>query len=115
MAVRADLSPGAQLAQAVHAAFQFCVEHPATAEVWYRHSNFLVVVAVPDEIALLTLDSLAYTVGLAHEVVREPDYNDTVTAVVLAPGSMARKLCAEFPLALKSLTLNGTAAKESVS
>jgi peptidyl-tRNA hydrolase len=80
---------------------QYCVEHPTQAEMWHRHSNFLVVVSVPDEVALLTLDSLAWTVGLSHEVVREPDYENSVTAVVLAPGPMARKLCAEFPLALK--------------
>lgn len=82
---------------------QFCVNHPAPAEVWHRQSNFLVVVAVPDEIALLTLDSLAWTLAVPHEVVREPDYGNTVTAVALAPVPMARKLCAEFPLALKGV------------
>jgi hypothetical protein len=82
---------------------QYCVNRPAPAEVWHRHSNFLVVVAVPDETALLTLDSLAWTLTVPHEVVREPDYDNTVTAVALAPVPAARKICAEYPLALKGV------------
>ncbi len=95
------MSPGQRLAQAVHAAFEFSVDHPSITEVWRRHSNFLVVVAVPDETTLLTLDSMAFTLGLQHTLVREPDYDNTVTAIALAPGKEARRLMAEFPLALK--------------
>lgn len=101
IAVRSDLKPGEQLAQGVHAAFEFSVDHPSITEVWRRHSNFLVVVAVPDETTLLTLDSMAFTLGLQHTLVREPDYDNTVTAIALAPGKEARRLMAEFPLALK--------------
>jgi hypothetical protein len=95
------LSPGQQLAQAVHAAFEFSVDHPTLTEVWRRHSNYLVVVAVPDEAALLSLANRAYSAELRHTVVREPDYGNTVTAVVLDPGTAASKLCSSYPLALK--------------
>lgn len=70
-------------------------------EVWRRHSNFLVVVAVPDEQALLDLANRAAQLSLCHTVVREPDYGDSVTAVALQPGAQAQKICAQLPLAPK--------------
>lgn len=89
------------MAQSTHAAFEFSVDFPSITEVWRRNSNFLVIVAVPDENALLYLANAASALGLKHTVVREPDYGNTVTAIALEPGDMARRLCAEFPLALK--------------
>ena len=105
MAVRGDLAPGQQLAQAVHSAFEFAVDFPTLTEVWRRHSNYLVIVAVPDEAALLSLANRAAEADLRHTVVREPDYGNTVTATVLEPGTAASKLCSQFPLALKEKVL----------
>lgn len=101
VATRADLSPGLQLAQSVHAAFHFFAEWPSLARSWLVESNFLVVVAVPDKDALAALAGLAVEEGIARTIVREPDLGDAITAVALEPGSIARRLCAEFPLALK--------------
>lgn len=113
IAVRADLPPGLQAAQAVHAAFQFYDEHPTQARSWLRRSNFLVVVAVPDEDALLELATeAAMGQGLCTTKVNEPDLGDEYTAIALQPGPEAGALCASFPLALRNAIDYPVFAKE---
>lgn len=68
---------------------------------WLVRSNFLVIVAVPDENALLDLITEASRRGIGRTAVREPDINDEVTAVALQPGIETQKLCANLPLALR--------------
>ena len=68
---------------------------------WIIQSNFLVVVSVPDENALLDLITEASRRGLRRTAVREPDIDNEATAVAIEPGQEAKKLCATFPLALK--------------
>ena len=82
---------------------QFWDEHPTFARSWLHRSNFLVVVSVPDEDALLALSSeatLGY--GLRTTRVMEPDLGDEYTALALEPGKKAADLCASFPLALRN-------------
>lgn len=94
------------MAQAVHAAFNFFHEHPTLVGPWLLRSNYLVIVAVPDESALLDLITEASTRGIARTAVREPDLaGEPVTAVAFAPGPPARKLCASLPLALREREL----------
>lgn len=102
--VRSDLPPGLQAAQAVHAAFAFYHEHPSVVKPWLIQSNFLVIVAVPDEDALLDLITEASKRGIVRTAVREPDCDNEATAVALAPCDESRRLCANLPLALKELT-----------
>lgn len=103
IAVRADLPPGLQLAQSTHAAFQFFDEHPTQARSWLHRSNFLVVVAVPDEDALLALAAEASLgKGLCTTKVHEPDLGDEYTAIAMQPGLEAGALCASYPLALRN-------------
>ena len=99
--MRADLPPGLQAAQAVHAAVEFAVSDPSTATRWHRESNFLVIVSVPDEGALTELLLRGVEAGVQVHSVREPDIGDELTAVAFEPGAGARKLCAELPLALR--------------
>jgi hypothetical protein len=113
---------------------EFAVAHPDITRSWRLDSNFLVVVAVPNEAQLFMLESVALTFGIKHTLVIEPDYGDQATAIALEPVPMSRKLCAQFPLALKEKgrersgasaprlcdvigpsTQYGTAEKESVS
>lgn len=68
---------------------------------WLEDSNFLVVVAVPDEDALAELAARAAEEGIIRTLVREPDLDNELTAVALQPGSEARRLCAQLPLALR--------------
>lgn len=101
IAVRSDLTPGLQLAQAVHAAFHFFAEWPSMSSQWLDESNYLVVVSVRDEQALAELAARAVEEGLARTLVREPDLDNSLTAVALQPGEEARRLCANYPLALR--------------
>ena len=98
IAVREDLSPGLAAAQAVHAAFAFAAEHPRLVEPWQRDSQYLVIVSVPDEMALVALASRAFGQGVALTTWHEPDMNDSATALALQPGENARRLCSSLPL-----------------
>jgi peptidyl-tRNA hydrolase len=101
IAVRRDLAPGPQLAQAVHAAIQFTQEWPDLVVPWYTESNFLVVVSLADEDALMDLADQAKELGVRYSITQEPDYGEAWTAVALEPGETARLLCACEALALK--------------
>lgn len=85
----------------MHAAFHFLHDHPSVVKPWILTSNFLVVVSVADENALLDLITEASRRGITRLAVREPDLDNEATAVALAPGHPAQKLCASLPLALK--------------
>lgn len=103
IAVRADMPPGLQVAQSVHAMAQFWDEHPTFARSWLHRSNFLVVVSVPNEDALLELAAQASLgQGLCTTKVNEPDLGDEYTAIAIQPGPQAAALCAEFKLALRN-------------
>lgn len=101
IAVRADLPPGLQAAQAVHAAFEFQDDFPEETRDWYYSSNYLVIVAVPDEDALHDLRRRAAARGIRYAYVREPDLGNQHTAITLGPGPAAKKLCANLPSALR--------------
>jgi peptidyl-tRNA hydrolase len=103
IAVRADIPPGLQTAQACHAAFQFYDEHPEVTREWIRTSNFIVIVNVNDENELLTLAAEA---SMGHNLVVskvvEPDLGDEFTAIAIEPGEKASALCASYPLCLRN-------------
>ncbi len=87
------------MAQSVHAAFTFADEHPEIAHEWHRDSQFLVVVSVPDEQALMDLTYAADDKGISLSLWREPDCHDQATAVALAPVPASKTLCSSLPLA----------------
>lgn len=96
--VRADLPAGAQLAQSVHAAIAFAIEHRERTRGWHADSNNLVVLAVPDEVALSALSASA--AELDHVEFREPDFGGELTAIALGAG--AERLVSSLPLALRA-------------
>jgi peptidyl-tRNA hydrolase len=97
--VRADLPIGAQIAQTAHASIEFSMQWHSLARSWMDSSNNLVVVAVPDELALAELITQAVEEGIAHTIVREPDFGNSITAVALEAGKTASRLCANMPCA----------------
>jgi len=99
--IRSDLPPGAQAAQAVHGAIAFMMEHPVTASYWHHKSNNLVVLQVPNEECLLHLAGRAQDAEVEHSVFREPDFDNTVTAVALEPAGA--RLVSNLPLALRAV------------
>jgi len=96
--VRNDLPIGLQAAQATHAAFQFAHEHPHLVRPWYRDSQYLIIVTVPDEIALIGRASHALKEGIAVSTWHEPDLDGATTTVAMQPGDVARRLCSNLPL-----------------
>ena len=87
------------MAQSIHAAFTFADEHPEIAHTWHRDSQFLVVVNVPDQFALLSLVDDARARGIDVSLWSEPDCDGEVTAIALAPVAASKTLCSSLPLA----------------
>ena len=90
-------------AQAVHAAFLFATEFPEVTEAWHRESNFVVVLQVPDEAALI--DRFHRLVPTTDRVVvTEPDLNDEATAFAVV-GPIAGRLLSDLPLCQKVVAM----------
>lgn len=101
MVTRSDLSPGQQATQSTHAAFKFAHEHPALMDSWYRESTYLVLLATPDEPSLAEILFTVDFDSLVFSAWREPDMDDALTAIAIAPSPMASKLLANLPLTLR--------------
>ena len=94
---RRDLSQGVQAAQTIHAAIQFCVEHPAEFKNWFQNSNYVCVLAVKDEKELLELyNNAKYKVKCS--MFKEPDLRQELTAIVLECCDESKKLCRKLKL-----------------
>jgi len=65
---------------------------------WHKHSNTLVVLAAPDELALHWLSQDAASAGLRLSRFHEPDLGGALTAVAFEPA--AGRLFGHLPLAL---------------
>lgn len=103
--MRADLAVGLAAAQAVHAALLFSTQHPVISGTWFVESQYLVIVTVPDEIALIGLASRALALGVPLSTWHEPDRDGEATAVALGPGAGARRVCANLPLLGRELVV----------
>lgn len=98
--VRADLPPGAQLAQSCHAAFAFGIDHPDVVRQWNASSNNLVCLRADNEQALVHLANRAVQCECLVTEFHEPDFNDQATAVVIA-GEQAKRVVSSLALALR--------------
>lgn len=102
---RSDIPIGFASAQCAHAAFIFARDRWNEAAPWLRDSQWLVIVTVPDEMQLEDLSSRAHLTGLIQSRWHEPDRDNELTAVTLAPGRGARLLCANLPLLGRELAV----------
>ncbi len=100
--VRADLPPGAQLAQSCHAVSAFAADFPKTHEDWHRHGQNLVVLQIPDEPALTALLEFAIGSDAVERVsmFREPDFGHQLTACAFDEG--ISRYVSSLPLALRA-------------
>ena len=98
--VRADLPAGAQCAQACHGLMAFAMQYPITAQYWYRKSNNLVVLQVPNEACLKNIALRASDEGFDYSVFHEPDFDDTITAIAIEPAG--KRILSNLSLALKA-------------
>lgn len=102
---RSDIPLGFASAQCAHAAFQFARDQWERTAPWMRDSQWLVIVTVSDEGSLEDLAFRAAQQTLPHSRWREPDRDNELTAVAIAPGRGARLLCANLPLLGRELAV----------
>lgn len=81
------------------------MKYPEITEVWHKESNFLVILTVENEDALLDLLDHVCDRGIKHVTFVEPDLDSEHTAVALEPSVDAEKLVANLPLALREEAL----------
>ena len=98
---RSDISAGYQAVQSGHAAIQFQFDHPEIAREWYLNSNYLALLSVANESELQQLAEEAASYDIRVSVFREPDVDNQITAIALAPHPKSKKLCSNLRLALK--------------
>ena len=104
---RRDLQPGLQAAQVAHAAFLFAYEHRALSQQWLKESNFLIILSMESEGALRALGREAELRNLPVSWFTEPDIDDQLTAIAIAPSPMTVELCSGLPLALREFNETG--------
>lgn len=99
------------MAQVAHGIAEFSIQHHRDFQRWVNESNYIVVLQVPDEEALLWhADVLSGFISsdLAHvqnfTLVHEPDI-DAHTVIVVSPGSYHTRLSG-LPLAGKELAIS---------
>jgi hypothetical protein len=98
---RRDLSIGQQAVQGQHGLAEFIFEHPEIAKEWHLNSDYLAFLSVENEQELITLMNKALARNIKFSIFRESDLDNQITALVLAPGGKAKKLCFNLSLALK--------------
>lgn len=99
--VRRDMPPGYQSVQSSHALLQFAIEFPEKFQEWHQKSEYLCVLSVSDEQELTKVIDTAKVMGIRCCVFREPDCNNSITAIAIEPGGKSRELLQHLPLALK--------------
>lgn len=87
--------------QAIHAAIQFQHEHPEYAQNWYNKSNYIGFLSVLNQDQLIELIEKIRKFDLKFSVFREPDIDNQITAIAIAPGNISKKICSNLKLALK--------------
>jgi len=79
----------------------FIEAHPDIDKDWYENSNNLVVLEVANEMELYSLCLHARSLDIPYAVFREPDFDNTITAIAMS--SKAKKLVSRLPLALQKV------------
>ncbi len=95
------MSPGAQLAQSVHAAFEFAFSYPELTKNWMDISNYITILSISNESELMLLIEKALDRDIELSLFLESDMNNELTALALAPCKESKKLCQKLKLALK--------------
>jgi hypothetical protein len=85
----------------MHALRQFTAEHPEIDKLWFEQSNYLGLLSVSNEKELMSLAEQATAHEIHFSIFREPDIDNEITAIALAPGPKSKKLCSRLPLALR--------------
>jgi hypothetical protein len=82
-------------------AFRFATEWNHTTNDWLDQSEYICILAAENEEELKNLMQQAAELYIPCEGFREPDLDNSLTAIALAPGEKSKKLCSHLKLALK--------------
>lgn len=88
--------------QSGHALAKFCIENPISANDWHTKSQFLIYLSLKDETALSKFIFKLDRHNVCYSIFREPDLNNSITAIALEPSDVTKKLVQKFPLALNN-------------
>ena len=97
---RQDLAQGPRAVQMAHALREFVARYPAIDAEWYRTSNTLALLEVSSEPDLAKLAQRAERRGVPVARFHEPDLDNALTAIAIAPSG--KSLCRVLPLALSA-------------
>ena len=92
---------GQQAVQSTHAAINFVFEHRNRAGPWFENSNYMVQLSVGTETDLLKLIEKCEKLKLTYTVFKEPDLNDSITAIAIEPSPITKKVVSHLPLLFK--------------
>lgn len=99
--VRSDLLPGQQASQICHALVEFSLQHREIYENWQKNSNYICLLQIENEQQLFNLSLLAKELHINGSLFREPDYDNSLTAIAFEPGKNSKKLLQKLKLAFK--------------
>lgn len=85
----------------MHAAFRFADEWRYTTQKWLDNSEYICILEIENESQLKELLQRARELDIPNSSFTEPDFNNSLTAIALAPCPESKKLCSALPLALK--------------
>lgn len=97
-----SLPAGQILSQSVHAAFQFAIQHNKLTIDWFNISNYICILETNKE-NLLKIIEKAKELSIPNSIIIEPDLNNEITAIALAPLGISKKICSNFKLALRDV------------
>lgn len=94
---RRDLEPGPQAVQSAHALAEYSFARPEEWARWHE-SNYLVMLTVADERELERLADELLQAEADPCIFREPDLNDSLTALCCLDGPASRRLTRALPM-----------------
>jgi hypothetical protein len=68
---------------------------------WFKESTYLILLSTHDESHLLAIQEQLHKLDQTISVWHEPDMGDQLTAIAVAPNSIAARMLSSLPLTLK--------------
>lgn len=106
MVSRADLPPGVQACQAMHAMREFVNDHPELEAEWYESSNHVAFLSASSLTELHFYVQAAEENNIKHSTFFEPDLENELTAACFSPTIESRELLSSLSTALKTKRKN---------
>lgn len=100
------MSPGYILAQTIHGASQYFLDHFELAKKW--NNNYLISLSVASEEKLQILLNKLFDMDIPVSYFTEPDRDDELTSIVFIETEATVRLTSHLPLALKDFNYDNS-------